>query len=168
MTEGFEVLDFSGYIPLAPTSLAPQEAVEQMPLSQAARGEMLRLLSAHGDRITEVPAERQRAYLENISYRTFLERYFDVREPEVFALLEGITTDIGLTIDSAPALYLLDYVGLPGVAATSLPTWGFEEVPQQVLANQGPCGGCPEDVNDDGIVNGQDVAAVATHFGPCP
>ncbi len=39
---------------------------------------------------------------------------------------------------------------------------------QQVLANLGPCDGCPEDVNGDGIVNGLDVSAVATHFGPCP
>ncbi len=39
---------------------------------------------------------------------------------------------------------------------------------QQVLANQGPCDGCPEDVNGDGVVDGSDVAAVATHFGPCP
>ena len=28
--------------------------------------------------------------------------------------------------------------------------------------------GCPEDVNGDGVVDGQDVQAVATHFGPCP
>ena len=32
----------------------------------------------------------------------------------------------------------------------------------------GPCESCPEDVNDDGVVDGQDVAAVVTHFGPCP
>jgi hypothetical protein len=38
----------------------------------------------------------------------------------------------------------------------------------QVQDNFGPCDGCAEDVNGDGMVNGQDVAAVATHFGPCP
>ena len=27
----------------------------------------------------------------------------------------------------------------------------------QVLSNLGPCEGCPEDVNDDGVVDGQDV-----------
>jgi spermidine dehydrogenase len=125
----FEVVNFSGYLPLAPSSLDAQEAVAQMPLSQAAQGEMLRLLSARGNRIAEVPAERQGAYLETISYRTFLERYFDIRESEVFALLEGITTDVGFTIESAPALYVLDYVGLPGLAATSLPPSAFEEAP---------------------------------------
>ncbi|MHC4448367.1 MAG: hypothetical protein ACYSXF_11405 [Planctomycetota bacterium] len=25
-----------------------------------------------------------------------------------------------------------------------------------------------KDVNGDGVVNGSDVQAVATHFGPCP
>ncbi len=42
---------------------------------------------------------------------------------------------------------------------------------QAVNQNQGPCqdpGNCPWDVNGDRIVNGQDVAAVAGHFGPCP
>ena len=45
---------------------------------------------------------------------------------------------------------------------------------QAVTNNLGPCedthtpGACPEDVNGDGVVNGQDLAAVATHFGPCP
>ncbi len=37
-----------------------------------------------------------------------------------------------------------------------------------VLGNFGPCDGCPEDVNGDGVVDGLDAAAVATHFGPCP
>jgi spermidine dehydrogenase len=125
----FEIVDYSGYIPLAGSSLDVGEAVAQMPLSLAAQREMLRLLSARGDRITDVPAERQPAYLETISYRTFLERYFDIREPEVFALLEGVITDVGGTIDTAPALYVINYVGLPGIAATSLPTWGFDEAP---------------------------------------
>jgi hypothetical protein len=39
---------------------------------------------------------------------------------------------------------------------------------QQVLDSTGSCDGCPEDVNGDGFVNGQDAAAVAKHFGPCP
>ncbi len=40
---------------------------------------------------------------------------------------------------------------------------------QAVTNNLGPCddpGNCPWDVNGDGVVNGSDVAAVATHFGP--
>ncbi|MEE8130481.1 MAG: hypothetical protein V3T48_09345, partial [Vicinamibacterales bacterium] len=37
-----------------------------------------------------------------------------------------------------------------------------------VPVNFGPCDGCPEDVNGDGVFDGSDAAAVATHFGPCP
>jgi spermidine dehydrogenase len=125
----FEVVDYSGYIPLSPSTLSAQEAVAQMPLSQPARVEMLRLFSTHENQLTDVPAERQRAYLETISYRTFLERYFDIREPEVFALLEGVTADVAYTIETAPALSVMDYVGLPGIAATSIPSSGFEEAP---------------------------------------
>ena len=125
----FEAVDFSGYIPLAPSRLNAQEAVAQMPLSPAARIEMLRLFMAADHRIAEIPAEEQRDYLARISYQTFLERHFQIREPEVFALLEGVTTDVGVTIDTASALSLLDYVGLPGFKATSLPYLGFEDLP---------------------------------------
>jgi spermidine dehydrogenase len=125
----FELVDYSGYMPLAAASLTATEAVAQMPLSDPARVEMLRLLETHENRITEVPADRQSAYLETISYRAFLERYLDIHEPEVFALLEGISTDVGVPIDAAPAEGLLAYVGLPGIRATSLPRVGFEDDP---------------------------------------
>jgi spermidine dehydrogenase len=125
----FEIIDFSGYLPLAPSSLSPREAVSQMPLSGPARVELLRLLETHENRIEGVPADRQADYLETISYRRFLERYFDIHEPEVFALLEGIATDVGVTLDTAPAISLLDYVGMPGIRGTSLSRWGFEEAP---------------------------------------
>jgi spermidine dehydrogenase len=125
----FEVLEYSGYIPLAPSSLTPREAVAQMPVSAPARSELLRLLEARENRITEVPAAHQADYLETISYRAFLERYLDIHEPEVFALLEGISSDVGVTIDAAPAIGLLDYVGLPGIGATSLRRATFEDAP---------------------------------------
>ena len=38
----------------------------------------------------------------------------------------------------------------------------------QVLANLGPCEGCPEDVNGNGVVDFGDVVDIATHFGTCP
>ncbi len=125
----FEIVAFSGYLPLAPPSLTAKQAVEQMPLSPAARVEMLRLLEADGNRIEDVPADRQADHLEHLSYRDFLVRYFDIREPEVFKLLEGALTDVGLRIDAVPALGVIDYVGLPGIRGTSLPRRGFEEAP---------------------------------------
>jgi spermidine dehydrogenase len=125
----YPVLDFSTYLPLAPSTLSAAEAVAQMPLSKPARLEMLRLLETNEDQIRDVPLEDQEALLATISYRQFLERYLDISEPEVFALLEGISTDIGLTIDTAPAISSLEYVGLPGVGATSLRRWEFEDAP---------------------------------------
>jgi spermidine dehydrogenase len=125
----FEILEFSGYLPLAPTALTAAEAVSQMPLSGPARREMLRLLEVRDNRITEVPADRQESYLETISYRDFLGRYLDIHEPEMIALLNGISTDTGVAIDAAPALGLLSYVGMPGIGATSLPRYGFADFP---------------------------------------
>lgn len=125
----FELVDYSSYIPLVPSSITAAEAVAQMPISEPARIEMRRLLEARENLLTEIPADRQSSYLETISYRAFLERYLDIREPEVFALLEGISTELGVTIDAAPAIDSLAYVGLPGIGATSLPRVGFEDDP---------------------------------------
>jgi spermidine dehydrogenase len=123
-----EVVAYSGYLPLAPSDLSAEEAVARMPLSPPARTELLRLLAAKEDRLA-IPAEDQPEYLWRLSYRDFLVRHFDVGEAEVFALLEGALTDIGLTLDAAPALGVIDYVGLPGVGGTSIQRWGFEENP---------------------------------------
>jgi spermidine dehydrogenase len=125
----FEVVDYSLYLPLTPTSLTAAQAVAQMPISEPARVEMRRLLEADQDLLTEIPAERQSSYLETISYKAFLERYFDIREPEVFALLMGVATDIGASLDSVPAIGPLEYVGMPGFKATSLDRGTFEDDP---------------------------------------
>jgi len=125
----YELVDHSATLPLARSSLGPSEAVAQMPISHGARVELLRLLEAHENLITEVPADRQSDYLETISYRSFLERYLDIHEPEVFALLGGISTDLGVPLDIALAFDAIDYVGLPGIGATSLPRFHFEDDP---------------------------------------
>jgi spermidine dehydrogenase len=125
----YELVDYSAYLPLSPSILTTREAVAQMPLSDAARSELLRLLEVRENRLIEVPADRQQAYLSTISYRDFLERYLDISEPEVFALLQGISADLGVTIDSAVAVDALMYVGLPGIGATKVSRGGFEDDP---------------------------------------
>ena len=124
-----ELVDYSAYIPLAPSNLTAQEGVAQMPLSDAARFELLKVLEVSKNRLTEIPADRQQAYLSTISYRDFLERYLDVSEPEVFALLQGVSADMGVTIDATVALDALTYVGLPGIGATTLSPTHFEDDP---------------------------------------
>jgi spermidine dehydrogenase len=125
----YEIVDYSNYLPLASSSLTAEKAVSQMPISEPARVELLRLLTVRENTLTEIPIDHQGNYLYSISYRTFLERHLGIREPEVFALLNGITTDVGPTVETAPAYSVLDYAGFPGIGATSLLRESFEDDP---------------------------------------
>jgi spermidine dehydrogenase len=125
----YELVGFSGYLPLDPTRLTARQAVAQMPISEPARVELSRLLEVRENRLVDLPIERQAAYLSTISYQDFLERYLDVTEPEVFELMQGLATDVGFSLDSTPAADLILYVGLPGIGATDLPSVRFEEDP---------------------------------------
>jgi len=51
------------YLPLAPSALSPREAVAQMPISEPARHEFMRLLSTHQDQIPEIPTNAKAEYL---------------------------------------------------------------------------------------------------------
>ena len=117
----YELTGISDYLPLAPSTVTPQEAVAQMPLSEPARRELLNALLIDENRIPNVPAEQQEDYLWSISYRYFLERYLGITNPEVIAMLQGITTDMSVSFDMGSALSAITYVGLPGVKATALP-----------------------------------------------
>jgi len=124
----YELLDFSNYLPVEPSTLSASEAVAQMPLSEPARRELLQALLIDGNRIVDVPAERQEEYLMTISYRDFLARYMGITNPEIIELLQRMTTDVSVSFDIAPALGVIGYVGLPGLNATALPsTVLFEE-----------------------------------------
>ncbi len=117
----YELTGLSGYLPLAPSTVTPQEAVAQMPLSEPARRELLKALLIDENRISHVPAEQQEDYLWTISYRYFLRRYLGITNPEVIAMLQGMTTDMSVSFDMGSALSAINYVGLPGVKATALP-----------------------------------------------
>ena len=121
----YDLGGLEGYLPLAPSRLSAAEAVDQMPMSDAARIEMLRLLTTEEDRMPDVPADAKEDYLYSISYREFLSRHLDIREPEVFAALQYLTTDSSVGIESATAGFALSYMYLPGVKATGIST--FEE-----------------------------------------
>ncbi len=116
----FELLDFSNYLPLAASTLSAQQAVAQMPLSESARRELLQALSIGENRIVDVPAERQAEYLYSISYLDFLARYMGITNPEIIALLQGMTTDQSVSFDVGSAMGAIGYVGLPGLKATAL------------------------------------------------
>ncbi|MDH3441051.1 MAG: NAD(P)/FAD-dependent oxidoreductase, partial [Gammaproteobacteria bacterium] len=114
------------YLPLAHSGLSPAEAVAQMPISDAARGEFLRLLTIDEDQLGMSKAE-QAEYLYTISYREFLEKHLDIHEPEVFAVLQDLTLDYGAGIEAVAATGGLGYSGLPGLKATRLDTYEEDE-----------------------------------------
>ena len=109
------------YLSLAPSALSPGEAVELMPISQSARHEFIRLLSTRQDQIPEIPTYAKEEYLYTLSYRDFLGKHLNISEPEVFAVLQDLTSDSGVGIEATPAFDAIDYSGLPGWEAAGLP-----------------------------------------------
>jgi len=109
------------YLPLALSALSPREAVAQMPISEPARREFLRLLVNDRDQIPEIPTNAKAEYLYTLSYRDFLGKHLNIREPEVFAVLQDLTSDSGVGIEATPAFDAIDYAGLPGWDAAGLP-----------------------------------------------
>lgn len=118
---------FEGYLPLAESPLNNAQAVAQMPLSEPAREQLLRLLELDVDQIPNVRGDEKWEYLVGISYREFLEKHMGIDQQEVFNLLQNLAADSGLGIESVPALSALSYAGLPGWYATGLPELEEEE-----------------------------------------
>ena len=112
------------YLPLAADDLSPAEAVAQMPMSEAARVEFLRLLTTEEDQVG-MSGDDKEEYLYSISYRKFLERHLDIREPDVFAVLQDLTLDSGVGIEASSAADAIDWGWLPGADAAGLT--GYEE-----------------------------------------
>ncbi len=113
----YEILEFSGYLPLERSKLSAAEAIGRMPLSEAARKDLLKLMTTKKDVIPNVPKGEREEYLGRISYREFLERHMGVTDPDAIALLQGMTTDIGLDFRRATAASVIGYVGMPNARA---------------------------------------------------
>jgi len=109
---------YQGWIPVADSRLSDEEAVRQMPISDAAKREMIRLLTTRKDAIPDHSYSEEDDYLYSISYREFLSRHLKLREPEIYAIFENLMTDWCVGIEAVPASEAFDW-GLPGVNATS-------------------------------------------------
>ncbi len=109
------------------TSLSSEQAVAQIPISEAAQREFLRLLTLKDDQIPEMPVDEKWRYLSTISYQDFLTKHIGITEPEVLTLLQSFTGDLGLGIEDITAERALNYVGMPGRGATGLPLPDDEE-----------------------------------------
>jgi spermidine dehydrogenase len=112
---------YSDAISLAPAPLSQREAVQQMPISEAARRDLMRLLELDSDRLPDVSVLGEPSFLKNISYQDFLAEHLGIRNPEVRRLLDCLTAGLfGLGIDSIPAWDGIWYGSLPGLQGTGL------------------------------------------------
>jgi spermidine dehydrogenase len=108
-------------ISLAPAPLSQGEAVQQMPVSEAAKRDLMRLLELDSDRLTDVSVSGEPSFLKKISYQDFLAEHLGIRDPEVRRLLHCLTVSLfGLGIDSIPAWDGIWYGSLPGLRGTGL------------------------------------------------
>jgi spermidine dehydrogenase len=117
----YDLGGLGNYLPLASTGVSPAQAVQQLPMSDAARGQLLGLLTRDSDAMPEITADHKETYLYTISYRGFLEKHLGISEPEVFAALQNLAPDSGVGIDRATAGTAILYCGLPGFKATGIP-----------------------------------------------
>jgi spermidine dehydrogenase len=111
----------SSYIPFARSPITAEETVAQIPITEPAKLELLRLLVTDQDQMPEIDGDAKWAYLDTISYREFLHRHLDIREPEVFAVLQDLAIDTGVGIEATTAESALDYGAMPGWLAAGLP-----------------------------------------------
>ena len=117
----YDMGGLGSYLPLAPSKLTAAQAVEQMPMSDPARAEFLRLLTTEQDRMPDIPADAKDDYLYSLSYRDFLSKHLGVSEPDVFAVLQYLTSDSSVGIEATAAGSAIFYSGLPGAKATGIP-----------------------------------------------
>lgn len=108
-------------LPLARQRQSTADAVQAMPMSGAAREQMLRLLTSQEDAFPGWSEDERLEVLEGISYRAYLETYLGITEPEVFSALQSLTTDLGAGMESVTAMSSIQYIGLPGAAAAGFP-----------------------------------------------
>ena len=109
-------------------NISAQEMVDQFPVSEKAKQELLHLFTIQGDQLPDLSQEEKVAYFKNISYRDFLIQHIGITEQEVFDFLQDQTADIGLGIDAADTYLAMTYAGMPGWAATGIETYEEEDL----------------------------------------
>ncbi len=118
-----DLVDPSAFLPVAPSGVPVEEAIARMPLGDAARRELLRLVGGSEDRLPEHSLFREPDFLQSISYRAFLTEHLGITEPEVLGLLQDVPSGyFGHGIEAVTALEALGF-GLPGLGSTSLGTF---------------------------------------------
>jgi hypothetical protein len=67
-----DFLDTSRFVPLARAGSAPSDDVNRMPISEAARRELIGLLQLSEDRLPEEAIWAEPGFLRSVSYRDLL------------------------------------------------------------------------------------------------
>ncbi len=116
----YDVANLGSYLPLASPRQSAADAVARMPMSEPARRQLLHLLTLERNVLPELSYAQKEEYLSSISYREFLERHVGISEDEVFKVLQALTTDMSVGIESATAAGALLYSYLPGVNAVGV------------------------------------------------
>ena len=110
---------YQGWVSVAAPLLSLEDAVRQIPISEAAKRELLRLLTSRENVVPDHSFPTDEDYLNSISYREFLSRHMGIQEAEIYTIFEDLPTDWCVGIEAVPALEAF-YWGLPGINATSL------------------------------------------------
>jgi spermidine dehydrogenase len=126
-TVAYDLGVFDDYIPVMPSELSAEQAVQEMPISEPAKAQFVRLLTVKDDQIPNLKGDAKWDYLYRLSYQDFLIKHLNVTEPDVFKVLQDLHIDSGVGIDSVNTLSAMSYGGLPGWSATGLPEQESDE-----------------------------------------
>lgn len=124
----YDMTSFGSFIFLDPAAQdSPEDVVAQMPLSDDARAQLLRLLTIDEDQFPDLSYEEKREYLGEISYQEFIEEVAGIDHPEVIRMFKNLATDSGLGIELTSAYEAMSYAGLPpGPAVIGLDRKDFQ------------------------------------------
>jgi len=84
-------------------------------------------LTTKEDQMPHIKGDDKWEYLYRISYQDFLTKHLKITESDVFKVLQDLSIDSGVGIDSVNTISAMSYGGLPGWAATGLPQQESDE-----------------------------------------
>jgi len=113
-------MDASVFLPLADSAMPISESIMEMPISENAKSQLLKLYSLDEDRLPDVGMFAEPEYLSKISYLDFLIKHLDIDDPQVHEILQNTPSGyFGVGIDALAASFAMLF-GLPGLKGTSL------------------------------------------------
>lgn len=101
-------------------AIEAKQAIQQMPLPQKARQQLLRLATAKPKKLLAMPAKKQANYLHSTSYYQFVQDEYGVTDPLVLRLLRYmIADDWAMGTDTLSVYEAIDS-GCPGIDADKM------------------------------------------------